>query len=180
MSYLIGISTSYKGRIYQAPTITEANGSKVANCILAVENGQDHEGNKITDFIDCAFWGRDAELIMRYPEGHEINIICGKLSASAYQDKADKLRVRYKVTVYVWQSCQPLSKEKSEPKQNQQQAPSSEQKETSKSFNKEELIKQAVQFTFTKGEYAGKTVLEVLEIFYLQPYEKTHKLIQHR
>ena len=158
MPYLIGLSTSCKGRIYQAAQIAEANGNKVANLILAVEKGQDSDGNKLSDFIDCAFWGRDAELIARYPEGHEINIICGKMNATAYIDKTDKPRVRYKLTVYVWQSLQSLSKNEHEA----QTASSSSGTKTQP--NEEELAKQALSFKFSKGQYANKTVQEILDV----------------
>ena len=149
MAVLTGIKVSCDGTIYEAPTVTPANNSKVANLVLAVSSGEQQE------FVDLAFWGKDADLISKYPVGHHIAIDSGKITANSYIDKEGKPRSRIKINVAVWHSLERLSNTGKTSEQTQPAQATLEQK------SKDDL-KYALNFQFSKGKFAGKKVAEVL------------------
>lgn len=168
MPYVVGERTRCHGRIFQKAQVAEANGTKVANLILAVDKGKDARGNRIIDFYDCAFWfASDVKLIVRYPEGHLIEIIDGTKECHSYKDKFGNFRERVKVTVYVWTSLEPLPNEDENAASNAsanvqskvQQKPSADNKVSTQA----ELTNKALSFKFSKGQYSGKTVEDVLK-----------------
>ena len=154
MSVLIGINVSCDGTIYQLPEQASANGSTVANLVLAVRINEND-----TEFVDCAFWGKDAQLIMKYPVGHHIMIDLGKLSASAYADKENKPRYRLKINVLAWHSLQSIQS-KDENKSVEQA--SNNASDISDSQKTHDELKAALNFKFSKGKFSGKTIAEIL------------------
>lgn len=160
---LTGLRLSVEGFIYEAPKQSTANDVIVANCVLATKSAEK------TEFIDCAFWQKDAELIMRYPVGHRISIDCSRLAYHPYLDKNGKPQVRLKANVVLWHSVMPLeTKNNSSHKEEQQSVQSSTQQNTSPSSSEENEkineLKKALNFKFSTGKHAGKKVAEVLQI----------------
>ena len=154
MAVLTGIKVSCDGTIYEAPTVTPANNSKVANLVLAVSTGEHQE------FIDLAFWGKDADLISKYPVGHHIAIDSGKITANSYIDKEGKPRCRIKINVAVWHSLERLSNDTG--KTSEQTQPESQPAQSTPEQKSKGDLKYALNFQFSKGKFAGKKVAEVL------------------
>ena len=143
---LIGMKVSCDGVIYEAPKQSPANGGTVSNLVLAVDNGDSR------DFVDLAFWGKDAESIMKYPVGHHISIDCGKLAAGAYNDKDGKPRVRLKIIVSSWHSLEALEK-------NDNSAEPERKTQEQKNINK---LKESLNYTLKSGKYSGEKVSDIL------------------
>lgn len=153
MAVVTGFEVKCDGTIYEAPTVTPANNSKVANLVLAVSSGEQKE------FADLAFWGKDADLISKYPVGHHIAINSGKLIVDSYTDKEGKSRSRIKITVVGWHSLEPLSNDTG--KTSEQTQPETQPTQATPEQKSRDL-KYALNFQFSKGRFAGKKVAEVL------------------
>lgn len=77
------------GRITSELELKETkNGKYVTTFNLAVDRGtKDNEGNRITDFIKCYVFNKNAENITKYQKkGNKISVV-GKLQIDNYTDK---------------------------------------------------------------------------------------------
>lgn len=70
-------------RDIEAKTLT--SGSKVCNFALAVDRRT--KDGKTTDFIDCAAWGKTAEVLETYIKKGNRLAVMGSLQTRTYQDK---------------------------------------------------------------------------------------------
>ena len=72
-----------------------STGKQVCNLTLA--NNEKIGQNKITMFIDCAFWGRYAEVCNQYLKRGSRVIIKGRLERNDYEDNMGIKRHTYKI-----------------------------------------------------------------------------------
>lgn len=81
------------GRLTKDPEmkIFEETKKMVAKFILAVERPfKNSEGERETDFIPVAFWGKKAEVISKHFEKGRLISITGRLQTGSYEDKDGK------------------------------------------------------------------------------------------
>lgn len=84
------------GRMVATPELrTTPTGKAVCNFTIAVDDIPDEQGNRRSNFIDCAAWGKRAETIAKYfPKGSRI-FVSGDLKTRVYTDKNN---AKHKVT----------------------------------------------------------------------------------
>lgn len=77
------------GRLTKDPEIKlTQTGKKVASISVAVDDGKDAQGNRISQYFNCSAWDSQAEIIESYvKKGHRIAII-GKLQNRSW-DRPD-------------------------------------------------------------------------------------------
>lgn len=63
---------------------TTQTGKSVVSFSIAVDDGKDADGNKITDFFDCEAWGKTAENICRYFGKGRMIAVVGKLKKNSW------------------------------------------------------------------------------------------------
>lgn len=76
------------GRIVRDPELKYLPGSGKALCAfsLAVDRGvKDAEGKKLTDFIDCQVWGKQAEAFANYMRKGSRVAVAGQLQNNTYE-----------------------------------------------------------------------------------------------
>ncbi len=90
------------GNIGGDPEIkTFENGSKVANCSIAVDdsytkksdNGGEREKVTVVDWIDLSAWGYTADLFEKYVKKGTRLTVGGKLKTRSYEDKEGNNRI---------------------------------------------------------------------------------------
>lgn len=80
---------SLQGRLVRDIELkTTSNSKSVCNFTIACERNYSKTGEKQTDFIDCASWGKTAEFICKYfKKGSQI-LVNGSLQTRTYEDKS--------------------------------------------------------------------------------------------
>ena len=65
---------------------------------LAVDDGKDAQGEKVTQFLQCVAWGRLAEIVCEYTHKGDQLIVWGKLQNNNYEKDGQMV---YQTQVYV-------------------------------------------------------------------------------
>ena len=79
---------------------TLPSGHRVLNFDIAVSRSKSSkDGEKITDFIDCAAWSETAEFIQKHFKKGEMLAMVGRLSCKQYEDKTGTKRKIMEVSV---------------------------------------------------------------------------------
>lgn len=75
------------GRLTHDPELRYTNaGNAVSNFSLAVDRGfKNQQGEKQTDFIDCAAWGKTAENTAQYMRKGSLVCVEGRLQIESYE-----------------------------------------------------------------------------------------------
>lgn len=102
-------NTYFIGRLVTDPELRETeSGKKVVNVTVAVPRSyKNKDGNYDADFIDCAFWDRNAEYVSKMSKGNEL-AVQGRTETRLYEKDGNKIK-DYKVVV---DSCKNLDKSK--------------------------------------------------------------------
>jgi single-strand DNA-binding protein len=75
------------GRLTAAPEIkTSQTGMSVVNFTIAIDRRPDKNGNKTADFIQCAAFGKTAEIISKYFSKGRMILVNGNLQNNNYTD----------------------------------------------------------------------------------------------
>lgn len=77
------------GRLTKDPEIkVTQSGKKLASFSIAVDDGKDSNGQKITQYINCTAWDKTAEILENYvKKGHRVGVV-GRLQNRTW-DKPD-------------------------------------------------------------------------------------------
>lgn len=82
------------GRLTRDPETRYAGDSKVANFTLAVDRSVNRQtGERITDFIRCAAWGRTADFVQQWFSKGMMAIVTGQIETHTWTDKDGKTRL---------------------------------------------------------------------------------------
>lgn len=88
------------GRLTRDPELRHTQSSKpVANFTLAVDRDRQVDGQKLTDFIDCAAWNATAEFISKYFHKGSMAVVSGRLQSRKWQDRDGNNRTGWEVLV---------------------------------------------------------------------------------
>lgn len=88
------------GRLVRDPEVRAVgNGSNAANFTLAVERDYAKDGQKETDFIDCAAFGKTADFISKYFTKGRMMAVSGRLQIRNWTDKEGNKRKSSEVIV---------------------------------------------------------------------------------
>ena len=81
-------SVALTGRLTKNPELRYTqSGKPVANFTLAVErNFKDPNGEKVTDFIDCVIWNKQAETLANYTKKGSLIGVVGEINTRSYQN----------------------------------------------------------------------------------------------
>lgn len=89
------------GRPGANPEIKEVGQHKVCNISLAVSRpGKDEYGQSLTDWIQCQFWNRQAEVLQQYVKKGDLISVSGSLRTESWEKDGQK---RSKVYIAVQQ-----------------------------------------------------------------------------
>lgn len=81
------------GRIGNAvnESLRYVNGTAVTELCLAVQRpGRDREGERITDWIRCEFWDRQAEVLAQYAHKGALVSVAGSLRIDKWEKEGQK------------------------------------------------------------------------------------------
>lgn len=92
--------TILMGRLVRDPEVRAVgNGSNAANFTLAVERDYAKDGQKETDFFDCAAFGKTADFISKYFTKGRMMAVVGRLQIRNWTDKEGNKRKSTEVIV---------------------------------------------------------------------------------
>lgn len=92
--------TILMGRLVRDPEIRAVgNGTNAANFTLAVERDYAKDGQKETDFIDCAAFGKTADFISKYFTKGRMMAVVGRLQIRNWTDKEGNKRKSTEIIV---------------------------------------------------------------------------------
>lgn len=92
--------TILTGRLVRDPEIRAVgNGTNAANFTLAVERDYAKDGQKETDFIDCAAFGKTADFISKYFTKGRMMAVVGRLQIRSWNDKEGNKRKSTEIIV---------------------------------------------------------------------------------
>lgn len=171
--FVSGIVANVNGTIYTEPHIAEANGSKVTSVTIAQQCGYGDDKHYV--FIECSFWGKDADSLMKYKPNHPISLT-GTLKVVPYIDSDGNPQARLKVNpVITWVSNAHIPSQNSENKsgnesgnnnvgtQNNTNAKNPPEKAHNEAQVTQEQLQQALKYVLTKGRYKGCSVELILQ-----------------
>lgn len=96
------------GRLTKKPELrSTGSGTTLCNFSLAVNKGQDEQGNKLTNFFDCVCFGKNAENLVKYQDKGSMISIVGELDTYKYTDESNKNHIKTNIKV---QTIEYLSK----------------------------------------------------------------------
>ena len=81
---------------------TTQAGNSVVSFRIAVDDGKDANGNKITDFFECEAWGKNAENICKFFGKGRMIAIVGKLKSSSWTTQDGQKRTKTYIYVEGW------------------------------------------------------------------------------
>lgn len=81
---------------------TTQTGKSVVSFNIAVDDGKDADGNKITDFFECSAFGKNAENICKYFGKGRMIAVVGKLKTSSWTTQDGQKRTKTYVFVEGW------------------------------------------------------------------------------
>lgn len=88
------------GRITADPELKSTpSGKSVASFTIAVDDGKDAQGNKITDFFDCVAWEKTAEMVCKYFGKGRLIGIEGKLKNRSWTTQEGQKRTKTEIQV---------------------------------------------------------------------------------
>ena len=88
------------GRLVRDPELRHTQSNKpVANFTLAVDRDRQVDGQKLTDFIDCAAWNTTAEFVSKYFHKGNMAVVSGRLQSRKWQDRDGNNRTGWEVLV---------------------------------------------------------------------------------
>ena len=87
------------GNICFTPELKQNNGHSYVSMSLAINRPKNKDGTKISDFIECIFWGKTAEAFAQYSKKGDKIGIEGSLRTNTYE-KQDGTKLK-KTSVYV-------------------------------------------------------------------------------
>lgn len=90
------------------------SGTSIVNFALAVDNGKDANGDKITDWIDCKAFGKTAELITTYTHKGDQIMINGRLTVRDWEDRNGLKRKSTEVLINEFSNLSPKKEERKE------------------------------------------------------------------
>ena len=81
-------SVALTGRLTKNPELRYTqSGKPVANFTLAVErNFKDQNGEKLTDFINCVIWDKQAEALANYTKKGSLIGVVGEINTRSYEN----------------------------------------------------------------------------------------------
>lgn len=81
-------SVALTGRLTKNPELRYTqSGKPVANFTLAVErNFKDLNGEKVTDFINCVIWNKQAEALANYTKKGSLIGVVGEINTRSYEN----------------------------------------------------------------------------------------------
>ncbi|MBO7712391.1 MAG: single-stranded DNA-binding protein [Methanobrevibacter sp.] len=101
------------GRIGHHPEMKQTpNGKSVTSFTVAVDRDYYTNSEKVTDWIDCVAWDKQAEFIASYFTKGDMIALTGKIETRKYTDKNGNNRTAYEIKVDRVSFCG--SKEKKE------------------------------------------------------------------
>lgn len=92
-------SVSFTGRAGRDPEVRYFDdGRNVANVVIAVDQRKRKGEDQPPIWVDCAFWGKTAQVVADYVQkGTMIGVVGELLPPDAFQDKQGNLRAKVKV-----------------------------------------------------------------------------------
>lgn len=74
------------GRITRDITLNVTqNGNEIVNNCIAVENGKDAQGNRLTTFVNFSAYGQQARFLESYAQKGSLVLIEGRINVSTYE-----------------------------------------------------------------------------------------------
>lgn len=105
-------SVSITGRITKDPELkTKQDGGGYCYFCLAVDNGKDRNGEKLTEFIDCIAYNQQANFISSYAKKGDMLELCGRLHTSIKEDTDGNKTKRVTVVAFSVAICSRANKE---------------------------------------------------------------------
>lgn len=103
-----------QGRLCDTPQVRYTQAQKpVVSTAIAVERDFKNGDEKTTDFVNCVFFGQQAEFLSKYFSKGSMAICSGRLQSRHWEDKDGRKRIEWEVIVdRVWFG---ESKKKDEP-----------------------------------------------------------------
>lgn len=88
------------GRLTRDPEHKYINNMPVCTFTLAIDrNTKTANGEKITDFINCVAWGKQADFIRQWFTKGMMAIVCGRIQSRNWEDKNGNKRTTIEVNV---------------------------------------------------------------------------------
>lgn len=93
-------NTFFIGRLVKDPELKETeNGKKVVNTTIAVQRSfKNPNGEYDADFLDCTFWGHNAEYVSKMSSGNQV-AVQGRTETKIYEKSDGSKAKDYKVIV---------------------------------------------------------------------------------
>ena len=104
-------SCTFTGRITKdAELKTSQAGKSFCYFCLAVDDGKDYDGNKVTSFIDCIAYTSQAEFLAKYVKKGDLLAVNGRLHVTLNEDKDGNKTKRATIKVSSVESLTPKPK----------------------------------------------------------------------
>lgn len=88
------------GRLTRDPETRYVNDKPVCRFTLAIDRSvKTANGEKITDFINCVSWGKQADFIKQWFSKGMMAIVCGRIQSRNWEDKNGNKRTTIEVNV---------------------------------------------------------------------------------
>ena len=89
-----------QGRLVADPEMKKIpSGTHLISMTVACERPRNKDGDKVTDFIPCIAWAKNADFIQQYFHKGDMLIIQGRLQSRNYETQDGQRRIAYEVSV---------------------------------------------------------------------------------
>lgn len=82
----------FSGNVGKDPVVKKGGASPMARFSIAVNEGKDKDGNKLTDWFDIIAWGKQAEYVEKYIHKGDYLILKTRPHAYTYKNENDQTR----------------------------------------------------------------------------------------
>lgn len=82
----------FSGNVGKEPVVKKGGASPMARFSIAVNEGKDKEGNKLTDWFDIIAWGKQAEYVEKFIHKGNFLILKTRPHAYTYKNENDETR----------------------------------------------------------------------------------------
>lgn len=82
----------FSGNVGKDPVVKKGGASPMARFSLAVNEGKDKDGNKVTCWFDIVAWGKQAEYVEKYIHKGDYLVLKTRPHAYTYKNENDETR----------------------------------------------------------------------------------------
>jgi len=89
-----------QGRLTADPEVKNIpSGTHLISLTVACERPRSRDGEKITDFIPCIAWSKNADFIQKYFHKGDMIVILGRMQSRNYETSDGQKRTAYEVSI---------------------------------------------------------------------------------